>query len=244
MRFSSAVQGWKEARREATFRLVSADRGRIVALVPLGVAGVLRERGWEVDDLDDEAGVARWCTSLPEAKALCERDLPRGTAVNWAQAALIGGFVSGYPGVGPEMGGPMPAFVLWPDGGESHAESVGALTRMMRGRMQWLAQMASTACFEAADISQATSRTLAALDRLEETGVLSYDASGPIHDVRSGAVIVPVAKLRRDGFRDGWRGCASSLDDHPVHGERHPRGAYADVWRGGVTDGIRARAEN
>jgi hypothetical protein len=141
------------------------------------------------------------------------------------------------------MGGPVPAFVLWPDGAESYAESVGDLAQLMRERMPWLAQLASEAGFAEAEINQATSRTLAALDRLEETGILSYDAGGPIHDVRCAAVIVPVAKLRRDGFQDGWRGSASPVDDHPIHRWRHPRGAYLDVWRRGVTDGIQARAQ-
>jgi hypothetical protein len=104
--------------------------------------------------------------------------------------------------------------------------------------------MASTAGFAEAEISRATSRTLAALDRLEETGVLSYDAYGPIHDVRCAAIILPVAKLHWDGFRHGWRDSATSLGDHPVHRERHPQGAYADAWRRGVTDGIRARNES
>jgi hypothetical protein len=226
---------------------VSSDPGRIVALVPVGTASVLRQRGWEVDELDDQAGVARWCASLVEAEALCERDLPSGTAVSWRKGSVVGGFVSGYPGVAPELGGAAPAFVLWPDGGESFVESVGELAQLMRGRMQWLAQLASQAGFPDVEVAQATSRTLAALDRLEETGVLGYDAGGPIHDVRCGAQIEPVAQLRWKGFRDGWRGVAPDpvahpLNGHPVHGDR--QGAYVGMWRQGVEDGIQARTQS
>jgi len=100
--------------------------GRAVAHVPRDAITLeeLRALGWGVDDLEIEMHIPfRDFGSLEEAKAAAERALPRGATISWNDDTLIGGFVVGHDGIGPPLGGHLPAYVLLRDGTERFVET-------------------------------------------------------------------------------------------------------------------------
>jgi hypothetical protein len=222
--------------------------GRAVARVfdATVTRGGLRDRGWTVGELNDPAMVLpyRGFSSLAEARACAARDLPAGTAVGWASADgfTVGGFVVGDDTVAPPIADRFPAFVLWPDATEDEAASNVELSTVLRGRMDWLCQLAIDRGLEPAEITSGRAEAEQALEVLASTGRLNATCCGPKYHVLCAARLQPVALVRWDGFRAGWE----RPDGPPTHELRHPvhpehSGSFLRCWRDGFQHGVEAR---
>lgn len=221
--------------------------GRAVARVfdPAVTRSGLRDRGWTVDELDDPAMVVPYngFSSLADARAYAARDLPAGTAVGWVSAggATVGGFVVGDDTVAPPIADRFPAFVLWPDATEDEAASNVELSTLLRGRMDWLCQLAIDRGLKPAEITSGRAEAEQALDVLASVGTLNTNCCGPKYHVLCAARVQPVALVRWDGFRAGWEwpdGPAAQERRHPVHAEH--AGRFLRCWRDGVQHGVEA----
>jgi hypothetical protein len=206
----------------------------------------LRDRGWTVDDLSDPAMVVPYGTfsSLTEARARAARDLPAGTAVGWVseRGLTVGGFVVGDETVAPPIADRFPAFVLWPDASEDEAGSVAELSALLRGRLDWLCQLAIDAGLDAAEITHGRAEAEQVLDVLERVGTRTTACCGPKYHVLCAARIQPVALVRWDGFRAGWEhpdGLTAQERRHPVHPDQ--AGRFLTCWRDGLRHGVEAR---
>jgi hypothetical protein len=222
--------------------------GRAVARVldPAVTRSGLRDRGWTVDELRDPAMVVPYSTfsSLAEARACAARDLPAGTAVGWVSAGgvTVGGFVVGDDTIAPRIADRFPAFVLWPDATEDEAASNVELSAVLRGRMDWLCQLAIDRGLEPAEITSGRAEAEQALDVRARVGTLTTTCCGPKYHVLCAARVQPVALVRWDGFRAGWErpdGPAVQERRHPVHPEH--AGRFLRCWRDGVQHGVDAR---
>jgi hypothetical protein len=196
----------------------------------------LEQSGWYVADRDfgRMAAIADF-ESLSEARAAAERDLPAGVPVNCSG----GGFVVGYDGVAPEPGGSVPAYVLWPDGGQRLVHTREELAAALRERLDWLCERARELDLEGVETGRAAAAR--AIDAVAAGGELTNEARGPVFREGCTASVEPVARLRWDGFRHGWE----RLEGRPAEDRRPPcyqfDGAFADVWRDGFRAGEQAR---
>jgi len=222
--------------------------GRAVARVfdPQVTRSVLRDRGWTVDELSDPALVMPYgaFSSLAAVRERAGRDLPVGTAVSWSSTGgtTVGGFVVGDDAVAPPIGDRFPAFVLWPDATEDQAGSVVELSALLRGRLDWLDQLAIDAGLERAEIESGHADAERALDALERYGTLTLACCGPRYHSRCAARVQPAALVGWDGFRAGWE----QPDRRPAKERRHPvhpehAGMFLSCWRDGVRHGLEAR---
>jgi hypothetical protein len=245
----------------------TATTGRAIAIQVQGRMGhELRERGWEVDELRGVSGLyaIRDFESVDAAISEAELDLPPGTPVRWSDQPprrRVGGFIVGRPGVGPGIAGPLPAVIVWPrypDGIEAVASSWAELAELLRERLDWLVELASSGSWPGvladkprwseAEISEGRERALAAINALERELRLSPEISGPFHDVRCSAFISPKHELRWTGFTAGWLANENEPASHgyPIllgnlmipdyDGEAHR------IYRRAVEEGIAARA--
>src|SRR5690348_5988770 len=129
---------------------MSASAGRAIAWVSAAQLSLqeLRALGWEVDDLGEPVLLAiRDFASLAEARSVARRDLPAGS-VDWVShdGDVFGGFVVGME-IAPELGGLVPAWIVWPDGSESRVGSREELAGALRGRMPWLVELGRASGF-------------------------------------------------------------------------------------------------
>jgi hypothetical protein len=203
--------------------MMSSDDGRALAEIPSRElsAKQLGARGWRVEiELEDVVISFRDFPSLDDAQASAAADLPRGTTVNWTtnDGQLSGGFIVGHDKVAPPVAGIVPAFVLWPDGSQQHADTIAQLVRLLRDRMDWLVDLALSAGFDPDKTAKGGAAAVRALDGLRAGGRLTIECCGPFYDLRCAAQVEPDGRLRWVGFSDGW----NEPDGPPLRERRHP----------------------
>lgn len=208
--------------------------GRAIGFGVRGVSiGELHDRGWDVDDVGlDELYPIRDFESLERAVAQAECDLPAGSAVSWRGIqGRLGGFVTGFRGVGPGVVGELPVLVIWPeppDGVELTVDGWSELKSVLLERLDrlvdfargnaWPQALADLPRISDGQLDAGRQRAVAALEQMEAERRLIPGIGGPVEDVRGSAGVWPMHGLRWDGFADGWRGeeLALAVGGHPI----------------------------
>lgn len=242
---------------------MSAEAGRALAGgLDASHAATLAAVGWSTADLRD-AGlhVHRDFPSFDAAVEAATANLPAATPVRWhSKSGHAGGFIVGFPGVGPGVSDPLPAIVVWPEypaGAEAHAESWSQLRSLLLDRLDWLVELASNGPWpapltdrpgwseEESEIGRR--KALDAISALGREQRLSIEICGPFHDVRCAASIWPIGQLQWEGFADGWAGDGLALGGHghpilscdPMIPEYD--GAAQEIYRAAVREGRAVR---